>query len=108
VLEKIEAIAAEHNAMGVPTGVLAPDSSTEDRNLFQEMLQKFVVQEGTSFVLPNGADFKLVGVGGRLFDCGAAIARKNQEITRVGLASFLDLGTTAGSSGSRALGTTLS
>jgi len=108
VLEKIEAIAAEHNAMGVPTGVLAPDSSVEDRNLFQEMLQKFVVEEGASFVLPNGADFKLVGVGGRLFDCGAAIARKNQEITRVGLASFLDLGTTAGSSGSRALGTTLS
>ncbi len=107
-LQKIEAIAAEHNGMGVPVGTHAPNADEEDRERFNAMLQRFAVHESASFGLPNGAKFELVGVAGKTFDCSAPISRYNQEITRVGLASFLDLGTSAGSSGSKALGGTLS
>ncbi len=105
-LEKIESIAAERNGMGVPVGIHAPNASQEDRKLFNQWVTAVAVHEATGFALPNGADFKLVGVAGKTFDCSVAINRYAQEITRAGLASFLDLGTTQ--TGARAVGDTLS
>lgn len=104
-LEKIEAIAAERNGMGVPVGIHAPNASEEDRKLLNQWVTQIATHEALGLGLPNGAEFKLVGVAGHTYECDTAIKRYSQEITRAGLASFLDLGTT--DTGARSVGDTL-
>lgn len=105
-LQNIEAIAAERNGMGIPVLKHAPNASAEDRKLGNQWVTQIAANESVGLGLPNGSDFKLVGVEGRTFDVAASVKRHGQEITRAGLASFLDLGTTE--TGARSVGDTLS
>lgn len=104
-LEIVEAIAGERNGMGIPVGIHAENPATEDRRLLNKWVTQIATHQALGVGLPHGADLKLVGVSGRLYPIQDAITRYAQEITRVGLVDFLNLGT--GSSGSRAVGDVL-
>lgn len=105
-LEKIETIAAERNGMGFPVIVHGENASEEDRARGNQWVTQIATHQAIGLGLPFGSDFKLVGVQGQTYNVSAAIERYSQEITRAGLASFLDLGTTK--TGARSVGDTLS
>lgn len=105
-LETVEGIAAERNGMGIPVGIHGPNAAAEDRKLLNQWVTQIATHQSVGLALPNGSDFKLVGVAGKTFDLNTTITRHQQNVTRAGLASFLDLGTSA--TGSRSVGDTLS
>lgn len=105
-LEKIETIAAERNGMGFPVLTHGENASEEDRARGNQWITQIATHEAIGLGLPAGSDFKLVGVSGQTYNITPSIQRFSQEITRAGLASFLDLGTTE--TGARSVGDTLS
>jgi hypothetical protein len=101
-LYRIDAISIERNGLGVPTIKQGPTVSMEDRKAAQQWVQMLAAHESTGLSLPNGWDFLLTGITGRLRDPQASIQHHSEMIMRSVLANFLSLGTTQ--TGSRALG----
>jgi hypothetical protein len=99
---KIDCIAIERNGLGVPTIKQGPNVSVEDRKAAQQWVQMLAAHESTGLSLPNGWEFLLTGVTGRVRDPSASIQHHSEMIMRSVLANFLSLGTTQ--TGSRALG----
>jgi len=101
-LYRIDAISIERNGLGVPTIKQGPTVSMEDRKAAQQWVEMLAAHESTGLSLPNGWDFLLTGITGRLRDPQSSIQHHSEMIMRSVLANFLTLGTTQ--SGSRALG----
>jgi hypothetical protein len=99
---RIDAISIERNGLGVPTIKQGPNVSAEDRKAAQNWVQMLAAHESTGLSLPNGWEFALTGISGRVRDPQASIQHHSEMIMRAVLANFLTLGTTQ--SGSRALG----
>jgi len=99
---RIDAISIERNGLGVPTIKQGANVSAEDRKAAQTWVQMLAAHESTGISLPNGWEFALTGVSGRVRDPQASIQHHSEMIMRSVLANFLTLGTTQ--SGSRALG----
>jgi len=99
---RIDAISIERNGLGVPTIKQGPNVSAEDRKAAQNWVQMLAAHESTGLSLPNGWDFGLTGISGRVRDPQASIQHHSEMIMRAVLANFLTLGTTQ--TGSRALG----
>ncbi len=99
---RIDCIAIERNGLGVPTIKQGPNVSAEDRKAAQQWVQMLSAHEQTGLSLPNGWEFLLTGVSGRVRDPASSIQHHSEMIMRSVLANFLTLGTTQ--SGSRALG----
>ncbi len=99
---RIDAISIERNGLGVPTIKQGPSVSAEDRKAAQQWVQMLAAHESTGLSLPNGWEFVLTGVSGRVRDPQASIQHHSEMILRSVLANFLSLGTTQ--TGSRALG----
>ncbi len=104
-LYRIDAIACERNALGVPTWRLAPGFSKEDHDAAYNFVTQLAAHESTGVVEPPGdqnTGFRIVGYQGRLRDVLPTIEHHNEQISTAALAMFLNLGRTA--TGSRALG----
>jgi hypothetical protein len=99
---RIDAISIERNGLGVPTIKQGANVSAEDRKAAQSWVQMLAAHESTGLSLPNGWDFALTGISGRVRDPQASIQHHSEMIMRSVLANFLTLGTTQ--TGSRALG----
>jgi len=104
-LYRIDAISVERNGLGVPTIKQGPNVSAEDRKAAQQWVQMLAAHESTGLSLPNGWDFLLTGVTGRVRDAASSIQHHSEMILRSVLANFLSLGTTQ--TGSRALGASM-
>jgi len=101
-LERIDAIACERNSLGVPMIMLPPNPSRQDVQTAQNWVTQLAAHEKTGLSLPNGAEFKLVGIEGRIREILPSLQYHKQQIATSCLAMFMELGQTA--SGSRALG----
>jgi len=99
---RIDAISIERNGLGVPTIKQGANVSAEDRKAAQSWVQMLAAHESTGLSLPNGWEFALTGVSGRVRDPQPSIQHHSEMIMRSVLANFLTLGTTQ--TGSRALG----
>ena len=99
---RIDAISIERNGLGVPTIKQGANVSAEDRKAAQQWVQMLAAHESTGLSLPNGWEFALTGISGRVRDPQASIQHHSEMIMRSVLANFLSLGTTQ--TGSRALG----
>ena len=101
-LERIDAIACERNSLGVPMIMLPPNPSRQDVQTAQNWVTQLAAHEKTGLSLPNGAEFKLVGIEGRIREILPSIQYHKQQIATACLAMFMELGQTQ--TGSRALG----
>ena len=101
-LERIDAIACERNSLGVPMIMLPPNPSRQDVQTAQNWVTQLAAHEKTGLSLPNGAEFKLIGIEGRIREILPSLQYHKQQIATSCLAMFMELGQTA--SGSRALG----
>jgi len=104
-LYRIDAIACERNALGIPVFKLAPGFSKEDRDAAYNFVTQVATHEATGMVEPPGdasTGFRIVGYEGRVRDVMPSIQHHNVMISRAALALFMDLG--QAEHGSRALG----
>jgi hypothetical protein len=101
-LERIDAIACERNSLGVPMIMLPPNPSRQDVQTAQNWVTQLAAHEKTGLSLPNGAEFKLVGIEGRIREILPSMQYHKQQIATSCLAMFMELGQTQ--TGSRALG----
>ncbi|MDR3677320.1 MAG: hypothetical protein P4N24_17665 [Acidobacteriota bacterium] len=101
-LERIDAMACERNSLGVPMIMLPPNPSKQDVQTAQKWVTQLAAHEKTGLSLPNGAEFKLVGIEGRIREILPSLQYHKQQIATSCLAMFMELGQTQ--SGSRALG----
>jgi hypothetical protein len=107
-LYRIDAIACERNALGVPVWKLPPGFSREDRDAAFNFVTQLAAHEATGAVEPPGdpsSGFRIVGYQGNLREALPSIEHHNIMISRAALALFMDLGTTS-KHGSRSLGET--
>lgn len=102
-LYKMEAIAFERQALGIPIITLPSSHSQNDKNLAEELAKNVRANEKAYIVLPNDkwnfemADMKAQG----LKDPSNSIAHHDRKIATSMLAHFIDLGSNA--TGSHAL-----
>lgn len=104
-LYRIDAIACERNALGIPVFKLPPGFSKEDRDAAYNFVTQVCAHEATGIVEPPGdasTGFRIVGYEGRVRDVMPSIHHHNVMISRAALALFMDLG--QAEHGSRALG----
>lgn len=104
-LYRVDSIACERNGAGIPTIVMGPNPSTEDKLAAEGWSHNISTHESTSLVLPHEWDFKLVATTGSVHPVIPSIQHHSEMIARSSLAMFMALGTTQ--SGSRALGNTM-
>lgn len=98
----IDAIGAEKNRIAVPVINQGPNASPDDVSKSWQWAQNLAANERTGLSMPNGWEFKQVGIEGRAMPLIDAIRYYDEQIADAGLGGFLSLGKTA--SGSRALG----
>ncbi|HKS97136.1 MAG TPA: hypothetical protein VJV74_13515, partial [Terriglobia bacterium] len=104
-LYRVDAIACERNALGVPVWRLGPGFSREDRDAAYNFVTQIATHEATGAIEPPGdatTGLRIVGYQGRVRDTLPSIQHHNVMISRAALALFMDLATAA--HGSRALG----
>ena len=104
-LYRMDSIACERNALGIPVWKLAPGFSKEDRDAAYNFVTQLAAHESAGAVEPPGdpaTGLRIVGVEGRVRDILPSIQHHNVMISRAALALFMDLG--VAQHGSRALG----
>jgi len=107
-LYRVDAIACERNALGVPVWRLPKGFSKEDRDAAFNFVTQLAAHEATGAVEPPGEPsdgFRVVGYQGNLREALPTIEHHNIMISRAALALFMDLGTTT-EHGSRSVGET--
>lgn len=106
-LYRIDAIANERNALGIPAFRLSPGFSAEDRAAAYSFVTQLAAHEASGIVEPPGephTGLRITGYEGNLRDVMPSIQHHNEMISRAALNTFMDLGQSA--HGSRALGGT--
>jgi hypothetical protein len=106
-LYRIDAIANERNALGIPVFRLAPGFASEDKAAAYSFVTQLAAHEATGLVEPPGdqnSGFRIAGYEGQLRNPMPSIQHHNEMISRAALNTFMDLGQSA--HGSRALGVT--
>jgi phage gp29-like protein len=107
-LYKIDSMSLERNGMGVPFGELGPNASVEDRDRFEEFLQKVSAHQSAFVMYPFGYKFGLQGVTGAVRDCKDSIQHHNTMISMAALNTFMLMGQGSRGGGNRSLGETMS
>jgi len=82
--------------------LLPPNPSKQDVATAQQWVTQLAAHEKTGLSLPNGAEFKLVGIEGRIREILPSLEFHKQQIATSCLAMFMELGQSQ--TGSRALG----
>lgn len=106
-LYRIDAIANERNALGIPVFRLSPGFTAEDKAAAYHFVTQLAAHEATGLVEPPGdpqSGLRVTGYQGNLRDVIPSIQHHNEMISRAALNTFIDLGQSA--HGSRALGGT--
>ncbi|HEX5481953.1 MAG TPA: hypothetical protein VFZ08_04935 [Terriglobia bacterium] len=106
-LYRIDAIANERNALGIPVFRLSPGFAAEDKAAAYSFVTQLAAHEATGLVEPPGephTGLRIAGYEGNLRDVMPSIQHHNEMISRAALSTFMDLGQSA--HGSRALGAT--
>lgn len=106
-LYRIDAIANERNALGIPVFRLSPGFAAEDKAAAYSFVTQLAAHEAAGLVEPPGESntgLRIVGYEGNLRDVMPSIQHHNEMISRAALNTFMDLGQAA--HGSRALGGT--
>lgn len=104
-LYRIDAIANERNALGVPVFRLSAGFAAEDKAAAYSFVTQLAAHEAAGLVEPPGephTGLRIVGYQGNLRDVMPSIQHHNEMISRAALNTFMDLGQAA--HGSRALG----
>ncbi|MGH9454811.1 MAG: phage portal protein family protein, partial [Terriglobia bacterium] len=104
-LYKIDSIAAERNALGIPVFRLSPGFSSQDKEAAYNFVTQLAAHEATGMVEPPGdgtTGLRIVGYQGRLRDVMPSIQHHNVMISHAALVLFMDLG--QAEHGSRSLG----
>jgi hypothetical protein len=104
-LYKIDSIAAERNALGIPVYRLAPGFSSQDKEAAFNFVTQIAAHEASGMVEPPGdatTGLRIVGYQGRLRDVMPSILHHNTMISHAALLMLMDLGQAA--HGSKALG----
>lgn len=105
-LVRVRAMTIERNGMGTPIAMGAPNDTQAEINALTALAQGYRAGEYSGGALKNGQDLRFRGVEGSLPNATEAIADHRTQIARAFLEQFLQLGTSHGSSGNRALGNT--
>ena len=100
-LYRIDAIAAERHATGVPTFKTPSTATKEEKDKVDEVGQRLYAQEQQFIRMGEGWEFDIKGLSGTVRDIKPSIDMHNKAISESILADFLDLG--AGDRGSWAL-----
>lgn len=103
-LLRVDALKHERNGMGVPTIEAQQGATTRQMAELNAMAQRYKSGEMSGGALPYGAKLRLVGVEGALPDTLASIKYQDEQMARIFLEMFMQLGTT--SHGTRNLGST--
>ena len=106
-LYRIDAIANERNALGIPVFRLSPGFAAEDKAAAYSFVTQLAAHEAAGLVEPPGdphTGLRIVGYEGNLRDVMPSIQHHNEMISRSALNTFMDLGQST--HGSRALGAT--
>lgn len=106
-LYRIDAIANERNALGIPVFRLSPGFAAEDKAAAYSFVTQLAAHEAAGLVEPPGephTGLRIAGYEGNLRDVMPSIQHHNEMISRAALNTFMDLGQSA--HGSRALGAT--
>lgn len=103
-LLRVDALKHERNGMGLPTAWAPPGATDEVMAALQEITSAMKAGEESGMTMPPGSDIRLLGVQGSLPDTIASVRYHDEQISKAGLALFLDLATSA--SGNRALSQT--
>jgi hypothetical protein len=104
-LYRLDNVASERNALGIPAFKLPLGFSKEDRDAAYNLVTQLAAHEATGVVEPPGdpsTGLRIVGYEGRVRDLMPSIQHHNTMISRAALALFMDLG--QAEHGSRALG----
>jgi len=101
VLYRIDSIAAELNAIGIPTGTHPSNIETAAKTAFESSLRNMSAHEQQYMRLPEGYTLDIKGVSGTVRDIMPSIDHHNKAIAESVLADFIDLG--SGDKGSFAL-----
>lgn len=104
-LYRIDAIANERNALGIPVFRLAPGFSSQDKAAAYSFVTQLAAHEASGLVEPPGdqsSGFRIAGYAGHLRDVMPSIQHHNEMISRAALNTFMDLGQAA--HGTRSLG----
>lgn len=104
-LYRIDSIACERGAAGVPHIELAERPDPTDRSNAIAWVSNLSANENTGIVTQSGSKFKIEGVTGSVHPILPSIQHHSEMICRAPLAMFMALGTTA--TGSRSLGNTM-
>lgn len=102
--ERIKAIACERTGVGIPVILLPPNPSKQDVATAQAWVTALAAHEKCGLTLPNGAEFKLIGVEGRTEEILTFIEYEDTQIAKRGFMEFQQLGQRSSGSGSRAVG----
>lgn len=104
-LLRVDGLKNERNGMGIPDYEAPPGASDTVMKDLAEKAARIRVGTYSGGSSPHGAKLRMVGVEGSLPDTIASIRYHDEQMARLVLAMFMQLGTTA--SGSRALGTAM-
>lgn len=100
-LLRVDALKHERNGMGVPVVNSPPGATPKQIQDASAMAQNYMAGDTSGAALPAGFDLKLKGVEGSTPDTIASVRYHDQQMARIFLEMFMELGTTA--TGSRAL-----
>lgn len=100
-LLRVDALKHERNGMGVPWVEAAPGATPKQLKDASALAQSYMAGDQSGGALPAGFKLHLQGVEGGIPDTIASIHYHDQQMARIFLEMFMELGTTA--TGSRAL-----
>jgi len=92
-LYRIDAMAAERHALGVPFFQHPADAKTEDKSRIDELGQRLYAHEQAYIRLAEGYEFDIKGLSGTIKDILPSINEHNRQIAMSVLADFMVLGT---------------
>lgn len=101
---KIDAMAFERQGMGVPVMKMPQGYTESDERKAKTVLENLRADGKQYIIMPTGYEFEFANMGaGSTRDPQNSISHHNKEILQSVLAQFLELGMSAGGSGSRAV-----
>jgi len=100
-LYRIDGIAAERHALGIPHFTTPSNASKEEKDKLDEIGQRLYAQEQGFVRTAEGYTFEVKGLSGTIKDIMPSIQHHDKKIAESVLADFIDLG--AGDRGSWAL-----
>lgn len=91
---RIDMIAHERNAMGIPIGWLPEGGTPADRDELLDLLSSIAAGEDAALVVPHGGDIKFRGVEGLTSNVLESVKFMNEEMGRALLGMIVNAGQT--------------